>query len=147
MFRKLFVFLFIMSVVVSVSFAGEEVVEHEGTITIQDSSQPDIFVNRSHVCDSGSLDCAIPENIIAGTPELYVRVYLPSTQVYDRHYIVTDVQGAFIYYEFISSSVTSGFNVFSLVVPLANGQYQFYFIAAGADGKAGMSDRYSFKVF
>lgn len=147
MFRKLCVVLFVILVAVSVSFAGEEVVEHEGTITIQDSSQPDIFVNRSHVCNSVSLDCAIPENLISGTPELYVRVLLPSTQVYDRHYIVTDVQGAFVYYEFISSSVTSGFNIFSITAPLANGLYKFYFIAAGADGKAGMSDPYNFKVF
>ena len=147
MFKRSFLAVFLFLVLASVGFAGEETIVHDGTLTAQTHSSSDAFVYRSHICESTSSDCDVPDKYVFGTPKLRVRFWAPATQGYARHYIITDSQGTMVGYQYFYSSMSSGWNDLALDYALPNGDYEFIFISAGDDGRTAVSDPYKFSVY
>lgn len=138
--------LFIV-LVPGLSSGGEEIHIKDVTppATHQDSALPDVFFDFAHTCQVAAADC-LPDNLVSNPFAVYIKVFVPSTQSYTRHYIVTDIQGAMVGYGTATGTLT-GINHLFLSVSLTPGKlYRFIAIVAGADGETAVSDPYTFKV-
>lgn len=145
--KKLLLVLFIL-LVPGLSSGGEEidVMGETATPTHGDSALPDVFFFLAHTCETATTDC-LPDNLVSNPFAVYLKVWAPSTQSYTRHYIVTDTEGALVGYASATGVLTIGTNHLSVTFSLTAGKvYRFIGIVAGADGKAGVSDPYTFKV-
>lgn len=145
--KKLLAVLFIL-LVPGLSSGGEEIDDKNVTVQAapRDSALPDVFFFRAHTCDDFATNCG-PDNLLGNPFVVYIDVFVPSTQSYDRHYIVTDIEGAFVGYQLVTGTLTFGRNVRSVGFSLTPGKlYRFIAAVVGADGRAAMSDPYTFKV-
>lgn len=144
--KKLLAVLCMMLVPSVASSGGEMDVEHIApSAAHRDSALPDIFFDFAHTCQSAAADC-LPDNLVSNPFSAYIKVFVPSTQSYTRHYIVTDIQGAMVGYGTATSTLT-GTNHLSFSFSLTSGKlYRFIAIVVGADGETAVSDPYTFKV-
>jgi hypothetical protein len=146
--KKLLAVLFIL-LVPGLSIAGEEIVVKSVTSNPapRNSALPDIFFDMAHTCATFTVDC-LPSNVLSNPVAVYIKVYVPSTQLYTRYYFVTDIQGAAVGFFSSTGSLDGGTtNDLSVDFSLPTGQlYRFFAILVGADGRLTVSDSYTFKV-
>ncbi|MBI4380394.1 MAG: hypothetical protein HY574_04300 [candidate division NC10 bacterium] len=145
--KKLLVVLCIL-LVPGLSSAGEEIVVKNVTANAAqpDSNLPDIFFLKAHTCAAVAVNCG-SDNLVNNPFSAYIKVFVPSTQVYTRHYIVTDIEGAFVGYQFGESSLTNGTHDIFVAFSLTSGKlYRFIAIVVGADAKATVSEGFIFRV-
>jgi hypothetical protein len=146
--KKLLAVLFIL-LVPGLSSGGEEINIKDVTppAAHRDSTLPDVFFDWAYTCETPVTNC-LPDNLVSNPFVVYAKVFVPSTQPYTRHYIVTDIQGAFVGYFSNTDTLTGGvdFNLFVTFSLTPGKLYRFIAIVVGADGKAAVSDPYTFKV-
>ena len=146
--KKLAAVLFIL-LVPGLSIAGEEIVLKGATpgVTPESSALPDIFFEMAHICTTAVVDC-LPSNVVNKPFVAYVRVYVPSTQVYTRYYLITDMQGAVVEVYVAVGTLSVGSNSLAVSnLTLPSGQiYRLSALFLGNDGKTTLSDPYTFKV-
>lgn len=145
--KKLLAVLFIL-LVPGLSSGGDEIVVNNATANAvqPDFNLPDIFFDLAHTCQTQATNC-LPANWVTNPFAAYIKVFVPTTQVYARHYIVTDIEGAFVGYQFGESTLVGGVNNIFASFSLTTGKlYRFIAIVVGADSKATVSNPYTFRV-
>lgn len=146
--KKLLAVLFIL-LVPGLSSGGEEINVKDVTppAAHRDSALSDIFFDWAHTCETPVTNC-LPDNLVSNPFVAYAKVFVPSIQPYTRHYIITDIQGAFVGYSSTTTTLTgpAEYNLFVTFSLTPGTLYRFIAIVVGADGKATVSDPYTFKV-
>ena len=91
--------------------------------------------------------CAAATRLIFGTPGVKMVLWVPTTQVYYRHYLITDSAGTVVYYDMFSGSLT-GLNYATLWidVSLPAGDYTFTGVVAGDYSGIMVTDQVRFSV-
>lgn len=146
--KKLLAVLFIL-LVPGLSSGGDEIVVNNATANAvqPDFNLPDIFFDLAHTCQTAATNC-LPKNFVTNPFAAYIKVYVPTTQVYARHHIVTDIEGAFVGYVFGEGVLagSSSHNIFASFSLPTGKLYRFIAIVVGADAKAAVSNPYTFRV-
>lgn len=147
--KKLLAVLFIL-LVPSLSSGSEEIDLKDVTppVVQRDATLPDVFFYLAHTCQTFAVDC-LPDNLVSNPFVAYIKFFVPSTQPYTRHYIVTDTEGAIVGYTGSSSALTGPGNQdrFNPISLTSGKVYRFIAIVVGeTDGKSAVSDPYTFRV-
>lgn len=146
--KKLFIIISAF-LLLSASFVfADEAVKGASLVTPKDTIPSHAFFDVAHICTSTSTNCKEPEKYTYGIARAYVVFWAPASQVYARHYIITDMAGTLVRYHEITSALSSGwiarYHDFS---GLPAGFYTLTVILVGADGRAAVSQPYTFRQF
>ncbi len=115
--------------------------------TPRNSLLADISFAMAHICESFAANC-LPSNLLNSPVAAYIKIFVPSSQVYTRYFFITDTEGAVVGFNASASSLNNGVNDLSMSFSLPTGNvYRFFAIVQGADGKMAVSDPYTFRVF
>lgn len=150
MYKKAFLVVLLTLFVVSVGYAGEEIIS-EGKISTDDFAPPgDATFDRAHMCSDivSNADCAIPETFTFQQPKFHLRFWSPNSQNYKRHYLITDSAGTLVSYELFTGFLASDWHTLTYVPEdfIDIGDYNFYVIFQGTgNGKAAVKS-YFFAV-
>jgi hypothetical protein len=146
--KKWYLLAIMVLLVPAVSFGGEQI-RAKGGIQAKGFGDFELSFEQAHVCSVQSADsgtCDIPEKLVFGTAVLHIVVFVPQTQGYTRHYIVSDPAGTFASYFTSHSFLDAGFQTIELDQPLPAGDYVFTAVLAGDNGIAAIGDQYRFSV-
>jgi hypothetical protein len=107
----------------------------------------DLYFLYTYVYASGDVNKK-PARIIVGNWNFVWNVWTPKTQIYWRHYIVSDPTGTIVSYAPYSGSMTGGqYNEITYGGPsLPDGDYTFTVVVAGEESDMAISDPFKFSV-
>lgn len=144
--KKILISILCILAFASICFAND-VETVSGARTTQDFVAGDPYIVYSYVTDSGDPD-NIPARVVTNNPELRVSFHSHFTQLYTRHYIVSDETGTMVYYNGANVTTVNAGDVFngSVTPSLANGDYVFTFVAAGETNGMAVGDQFHFSV-
>jgi hypothetical protein len=145
--KKILIAILCIFAFASVCFAqGVETVSADRAAT--DWSSGDVFVGYNYVYNMSNPD-KTPSRIIVGDFAFTWKVWIPTTQTYYRHYIVTDPTGTMVYYfKTTAPALSSGdYATMTLAnISLPDGDYTMTAVIAGAVSGMAVSDPVHFSV-
>jgi hypothetical protein len=144
--KKILFSLLCILVLTSLCYATTEEISSQSVRTASEYAAGDIFFYHAYVYESGDAD-AIAQNIIFGTPVLVWQFWVPTTQTYYRHYIITDSTGTMVFYNVFSGSLTgSTIATITLSPSLPTGDYTWTGVVAGATSGMAVTHQVRFSV-
>jgi len=144
--KKIVFLIFSSLVLVSICSAEDgHIVKSSITPAGYEANHP--FVIQQYVCDSSmDADCLFSVKVVASDPILHFMFYVPSSELWTLHCLVTDAAGTAWIYKWEQYNAEGGqLLIWNVTASLSNGDYTLTFIA-GAAGGIVVSDQVHFSV-